>query len=138
MKKKISQLNVSGNIRCFVQQCISYGIIGMFSASVDTAIFCCFIYIFNINRYFANLISVHIGMLCSFFLNRHFTFKSYDSTIRRFFFFYCTGLFGVVLSQIFLWTGNLFKFNILYAKIFSVFIVALIQFLINRKFAFGG
>lgn len=127
---------ISSIIFPFIRQAISYAIIGMFSAGIDTFIFIGLFKYFLWNQYCANAISVSFGIICSFFLNRRFTFKATDYTLKRFFLFYGTGLFGLSISQLILWLGNILSLNTLLVKIFSVFFVAAIQFFINRGIAF--
>ena len=86
---------------------------------------------------YANIIGVHCGIFASFFLNRHFTFKIKDKTLLRFVSFYAIGLIGLAISS-----GLLFLFvekialNELISKAFTVVIVALIQFLLNKYISF--
>lgn len=51
--------------------------------------------------------------------------------------FYGTGLFGLLLSQGILWLGPRFCESVLLVKLASIFLVAAVQFLLNRTFAFG-
>ena len=44
---------------------------------------------------------------------------------------------GLLLSQLILWAGSLVCSYLMAVKIFSIFVVAAVQFLLNRTFAFG-
>ncbi len=120
-----------------LRQMFSYGVIGVLAAVVDTCIFMLLVDELGWVRYAANLLSAHCGMVFSFLFNRIFTFDARDRIGRRFLLFYCTALFGLLLSTFILWAGPFFCGEILYVKIFAVVAVAAVQFLLNRTFAFG-
>lgn len=121
----------------FLRTFILYGLIGAISAATDTGVFYLLFNRMGLDEFIANGISVHVGIFLSFFLNRNFNFRKTDQTGRRFISFYLTGLFGLLLSSVILWIGNRLAVNPMAAKLFSVVIVAVTQFLINRAVAFG-
>ena len=121
----------------FLRQAFLYGIIGACSSGLDAALFALFSGPMRWDPYVTNVLTVHCGIFCSFLLNRRFNFKMTDRTLRRFLMFYATGLLGLLLSQFILWAGSLVCDNIMGVKIISIFIVAAVQFLLNRTFAFG-
>ena len=118
------------------RQMMLYGVIGLMASGLDTAIFTLLCKGLSWNQYFANVISVHFGMVVSFTLNRKFNFKVEDRTLVRFLLFYVTALSGLLLSQFILWVGARFPVDVLLVKIVSVFIVAAYQFVVNRTLAF--
>lgn len=122
----------------FLRQAFLYGIIGACSSGLDAALFALLSGPLGWDPYVTNVLTVHCGIFCSFLLNRRFNFKMTDRTLRRFLMFYVTGLLGLLLSQFILWAGSFLCENILTVKIVSIFIVAAVQFLLNRTFAFGG
>lgn len=121
----------------FLRTFVLYGLIGAISAATDTGVFYLLFNRLGLDEFIANGISVHVGIFLSFFLNRNFNFRKTDQTGRRFISFYLTGLFGLLLSSVILWIGNRLAVNPMAAKLFSVVIVAVTQFLINRAVAFG-
>lgn len=121
----------------FLRTFVLYGLIGAISAATDTGVFYLLFNRLGLDEFIANGISVHVGIFLSFFLNRNFNFRKTDQTGRRFISFYLTGLFGLLLSSAILWIGNRLAVNPMAAKLFSVVIVAVTQFLINRAVAFG-
>ena len=121
----------------FLRQAFLYGIIGACSSGLDAALFALLSGPLGWDPYVTNVLTVHCGIFCSFLLNRRFNFKMTDRTLRRFLMFYATGLLGLLLSQFILWAGSLVWDNIMGVKIISIFIVAAVQFLLNRTFAFG-
>lgn len=124
-------------MKILLRQTISYGFIGMLSAGLDAFIFTGLFTWLQWDPYIANAISIHCGILCSFALNRKITFRATDKTGKRFLMFYGTGLFGLLLSQGILWLGPRFCESVLLVKLASIFLVAAVQFLLNRTFAFG-
>ena len=121
----------------FLRQAFLYGVIGACSSGLDAALFALLCGPLAWNPYLANILTVHCGIFCSFLLNRRFNFKMTDRTLRRFLMFYATGLFGLLLSQGILWVDSLVSGHIMAVKILSIFVVAAVQFLLNRTFAFG-
>jgi putative flippase GtrA len=92
---------------------------------------------FGLNEYLANSISVHTGIAMSFILNRKYNFKKTDRVLFRTISFYLTGLFGLALSQGLLWLGGIFLFPVVMVKFMSIFIVAVVQFVINKLVTFN-
>lgn len=123
--------------KAFLRNLSLYGIIGAISAGFDTGIFALLYKWLHINEFVSNVFSVHCGIFLSFFLNSKYNFRKTDKLRQRFISFYLTGLFGLGLSSLILYLGNRMKVDLLLTKLFSVIVVALIQFLINRLAAFG-
>lgn len=116
---------------------ILYGIIGGICAALDFAIYSALCYFDIIFYLWANIISVHIGIFTSFFLNRSLNFKVKDKTTQRFLSFYAVGLTGLGISELMLYlmvtVGGM---NELLCKLISIVVVALIQFLLNKYITF--
>jgi len=119
------------------KQLITYGIIGCSCVGLDFLVYSFLIKTIKMPYLYANVISVHCGIFASFFLNRHFTFKVKNKVLLRFIFFYIVGFIGFVISS-----GLLFflvekiELNELVSKAFSVIVVALIQFILNKYISF--
>ena len=111
---------------------ILYGIIGGFCATLDFVIYSGLCYV-NMNHLWANIISTHCGIFCSFLLNRSYNFKVKDKTGLRFLSFYIIGLIGLALSEglLFLMV-NMAGWNKYIAKFITVFVVAVFQFVLNK------
>ena len=121
-----------------IKQLISYGIIGGISSVLDFCVYVILTHI-GINELIANLISVNIGIACSFIFNSIITFKMTDKKLKRgikfFFFVYC----GLGLSTLILFIGTkVFYINEIVVKLISIFIVALFQFILNKLITFRG
>lgn len=113
-----------------------YGIFGLFSASMDTLSFW-LISKTNMPVLISNFISVNIGITISFFLNSFLNFKKTDSLGKRALKFYGVGYIGLLLSTIIMWVGvEMMKVPKMYVKVFSVIIVAAVQYLANKFFTF--
>jgi putative flippase GtrA len=119
------------------RQIVLYGIIGGGSALLDFLLFTLMYKQFNWNEYFANCISVHAGIAMSFILNRRFNFKKTDRILFRAVSFYITGLFGLALSQGLLWLGGILLLTVVMVKFMSIFMVAAVQFVINKLVTFN-
>lgn len=115
---------------------ILYGIIGGISAGLDFAIYITLIQL-HINYITANIIGIHCGIFCSFLLNRRFNFKIKDKVFTRFLSFYAVGLIGLGLSSVLLWLlVTRFDWSKIQAKLLTIFIVSIIQFLLNKYITF--
>ena len=125
------------NIILTNKQLIKYAIIGCFCAGLDFLIYSFLVQIINMPYLHANVISIHCGIFTSFFLNRHFTFKIKNKILLRFFSFYVVGLIGLAISSglLILLVENI-GLNKLVSKAFSVIVVALIQFMLNKYISF--
>lgn len=123
--------------RKFLRNLLLYGIIGGISAGADALAFMLLFRVFGINEFISNVFSVHLGIFLSFFLNSRYNFRKTDRVKQRLASFYITGLLGLGLSSLILFLGNRLGIDVMVTKIFSIIIVALIQFLINRVVAFG-
>lgn len=117
------------------REVILYGIIGGFCAALDFGIYS-FLGMW-MPYLWANVISVHCGIICSFFLNRQFNFKIKDKTALRISIFYIVGLSGLGLSEllIFLFAKRM-GYNYIIVKLITVFVVALYQFILNKFITF--
>ena len=116
---------------------ILYGIIGGFCATLDFGIYTLLCHFDVLPYLWANVISIHCGIICSFLLNRTFNFKVKDKTPQRFLSFYVVGLIGLGISELMLYlmvtVGN---WNEVLCKLISVVVVALIQFVLNKYITF--
>lgn len=121
----------------FFRQAVSYGIIGGLSSGLDARIFYLLNHQGHVAPYSANIISIHCGILCSFLLNRTFTFRMRDHIWRRLALFYGTGLLGLLISQLLLLVGTMLEQDPFLVKLCSIVVVAAFQFLLNRVIAFG-
>lgn len=116
---------------------ILYGIIGGFCAALDFGIYSLLCH-FNVLPYlWANVISTHVGIFTSFFLNRSLNFKVKDKTPQRFLSFYIVGLTGLGMSSFMLWLMvDKAGWNELICKLITILFVSLMQFLLNKYITF--
>ena len=78
------------------KQLFLYGIIGAFSSGIDAILFHFLVYRVNIYSIVANIFSVLVGILISFFLNLNFNFKVKDRVFVRFLSYpYCHQYFHI-------------------------------------------
>lgn len=116
---------------------ILYGIIGAFCAGLDFVIYSLLCH-FDIMPYlWANVISIHCGIFCSFILNRGYNFRVKDKVLKRFLSFYIVGLIGLGISELMLYLMvDLAAWNEIVSKLISVVVVALVQYFLNRVITF--
>jgi len=116
---------------------ILYGIIGAICAGIDFSIYS-LLCKFDVSSYlFANVLSTHCGIICSFCLNRTLNFQVRDKVAIRFLSFYLIGLLGLAISEGALWISiSVLGWNNYLCKLITIIIVALVQFLLNKHITF--
>lgn len=83
--------------------------------------------------FIANFISVNVGIIGSFILNTFLNFKVYDYLLKRAITFFIIGYCGLGLSMLIMYLGiEVFDYKELVVKIFSIILVALFQFILNK------
>ena len=119
-----------------LKELVLYGVIGLFSASIDTLSF------YLLRRYglllpVANFIGVNIGIFLSFFLNTYLNFKKTTELKKRAVTFFFVGYCGLAVSSVIMYVGvrRMGKWE-LAVKVLSVMIVAGLQFLLNKFITF--
>lgn len=116
---------------------IYYVIIGGISASLDFIFYSLFIHVLGIDYLISNVISVNIGILNSFIINRKYNFKVLDKRIQRLTIFYTVGISGLLLSSYLLWffVENM-QMDKTIVKLITIPIIVVFQFTINKLFTF--
>ncbi|MBP5664191.1 MAG: GtrA family protein [Bacteroidales bacterium] len=115
---------------------ILYCVIGVINTGVDFGVFTLLRYT-GLHYLIANIISYHCGIVSSFFLNKYYNFKVEDKSVKRFISFYAISLIAICVSE-----GLLYLFisvcsiNDLIAKLISMVIIAVSQFLFVKHFTF--
>ena len=121
--------------KLIITQFIIYGIIGVIASTIDVVVFS--ILSNHISIFISNAISVNIGITTSFFANTFINFKITDKIFRRALIFFSVGYLGLAISSGLLFVGvNLLEIEKLYVKVFTVFVVAIIQFILNKFITF--
>ena len=116
---------------------ILYGLIGGFCAGLDFGVYTLLCHFDILPYLWANVISIHCGIICSFFLNRGVNFKVKDKAWIRFLSFYMVGLVGLGISELMLYLMvDLAAWNEIASKLISVVMVALVQYLLNKFITF--
>lgn len=117
---------------------ILYGLIGGLSASFDFLVYTLLVTIWpEMNIISANAYGVVCGISLSFILNRQYNFKVKDRTLRRFLIFFAVGLIGLAISSGLIYLSvDLWDWNKLIAKLFTIGVVSIIQFLLNKTITF--
>jgi len=86
----------------------------------------------------ANVLGYLSGTLVSFFLNRKITFAVHDKLVRRLTMFLGVAAIGFSASAVMLWVlVDVMVLDAKIAKLFTLPVVVLIQFFMNRRITFG-
>ena len=116
---------------------ILYGLIGSLSSGLDFLVYTLLVSVLSTNYILANCISVVVGIVTSFTLNRSYNFKVTNKTAQRFSIFILVGLSGMLLSNLILYCCvDLMHINKVTSKLLSIVPVVLLQFLINKYITF--
>ena len=121
--------------RILIKQIILYGTIGVAASITDSLLF----YFLGkyLNIYISNFICVNIGITISFLLNTFINFKKKDNLIIRAIYFFLIGYVGLLLSMLILYVGTHYlKIDRMVVKIFSIFLIVLIQFILNKTITY--
>lgn len=130
-----------------------YIVIGFTGFFMDIAVFVFLLRVLHVNQYIANPISTSIGIINNFLLNAHFNFKRTDRIFVRFLSFYAVGWVGIALGEGILWlftdlwgstihnflatfSRDLPNYQIELVKVGSLFIIAVVQYALNKKISF--
>lgn len=85
----------------------------------------------------ANIVSVSVGIVVSFILNRHFNFKVKDRVIVRFMSFLTIGIIGMLTSSALLYLFiDIVGIGNLMSKLTSIAFVVIAQFIANKYITF--
>ena len=116
---------------------ILYGLIGSFSSGLDFGVYTLLVSVLSWNYILSNCLSVVVGIVTSFILNRSYNFQVTNKTAQRFSIFIFVGLTGMLLSNIILYCCvDLMHLNKVLSKLLSIVPVVLLQFLINKYITF--
>lgn len=120
------------------RQFILYGVIGCGCATLDFFAFVGMLSVLGADHtLWANVVGVLCGIAMSFYLNRRFNFKVRDNTTVRFISFLSVGLMGMALSTFLLYVFiDLCSGDRLFSKFFTIFVVAVFQFILNKYITF--
>lgn len=115
---------------------ILYGIIGLFTTTIDVGIFTLISH-YDIHELIANTISYQVAMVFSFFLNRQFNFKIKDNMWKRFLSFFLVNLIGYGISQglVFLFI-SIIEMPDFIGKLLATILAGIAQFLIIKYWTF--
>lgn len=122
-----------------IRKLIMYCVIGVCGVAIDAGIFFLLLCFPFWERFYllANAVSVVCGIINNFLLNAFFNFRKTDNLRQRFLCFFLTGLFGMALGSVIIYgLVNLSGLNVAFAKIVSIFIVTIVQFLLNYFISF--
>lgn len=115
-----------------------YGVVGVIGLFVDLGLFFLLHKVAGVNYLIANFVSSTVAVIHNFILNSYFTFNVTDNKIKRFVSFYLVALVGMGISSLLLALMiSIMAMNAMIAKVITIFIVAVVQYFVNKKFTFG-
>jgi len=118
-------------------QLVKYAIIGSTGVAWDFICFTVLMHVLSWPYLLANAISVSLGITNNFFLNALYNFRTRDRLLWRFVRFYGIGLVGLMISSLTMFIlVNLINLNALWAKLVTLFMVAVLQFYLNKTITF--
>jgi len=116
---------------------ILYGIFGSISASLDFVTYYLLTELCGIYYLTSNVMSVFVGIITSFLLNRAYNFKVEDKVVKRFLMFITIGITGLAVSSGILYVLiDKLLLNTLLSKVLSIGLVVIIQFVLNKYITF--
>jgi len=119
------------------RELIKYCIIGCSGALLDFIVYTILIKAFGMNYLLANALSVTAGITNNFFLNAYLNFKVTDNMFKRFISFYLVGMLGLLISEILLYLlVDIMSMNSIIAKIITIFVITIVQFILNKTITF--
>tara|TARA_B110000008_G_C16733535_1_gene469736 strand:- start:384 stop:758 length:375 start_codon:yes stop_codon:yes gene_type:complete len=114
-----------------------YSLLGSIGMLSDFAIFYVIVEL-DVNYQIAHAIGYAAGTAISFRLQRRITFRVQDRVLFRLILFFVVAGTGYASAAVMLWFFvELSGFNILYSKLMTLPIVALLQYLLNRNITFS-
>lgn len=125
--------------RSHIRKLILYCVIGVCGVGIDAGVFFFLLHFPFWAKFYilANAVSVICGIINNFLLNAFFNFRKTDNLRQRFICFFLTGLLGMALgSAIIYGLVRGFCLSVSYAKLASIFIVTIVQFLLNYFVSF--
>lgn len=85
-----------------------------------------------------NVLAMGVAIAHNFLLNAKFTFKKTDFLLNRMGKFYLVASGGIIVSELALYTGHeVLQYPLLWVKLATIPVIALVQFVVNRKYSFG-
>lgn len=141
-----------------VRQLVKYGLVGIVGLIIDMGIYYLLVTKFSVHYPFSatissllegnmsvgmldilisNVISQTLAVVNNFILNSYFTFRVTDKKLKRFASFASIAIVGMIISSMLLTLFiGVMKMDDMLSKVIAIFIVAAIQFAINKLVTF--
>lgn len=120
-----------------MKELIRYGLIGVTGASLDFLAYAALVTWTSIQPGVASVLSVSLGIVNNFLLNYFFNFAVRDKFWLRLGAFFAVGALGIVISYVVIEWLVALDVNPLWAKVFSIPPIVVIQFVINKYVSFN-
>ncbi len=116
---------------------VLYNLIGASGAFLDFVVYASLNHVTDIDYRIINVFSVLVGITNNFFWNHKFNFRTQGYVFRRYLSFLLIGCFGLLISTVLLTLMvEHLGIGIIFAKIITIFAVAIIQFILNKTITF--
>ncbi len=113
-------------------------LIGVSGVTLDYLLFALGTQVLGIGILLANFIAISAGIINNFILNSRYNFKTKDHLLKRFGLFYSVGALGLLLSELLIFIFHyLMGVDALLAKLGTLPIILVFQFVLNKRFSFG-
>ena len=124
------------SIIAYSKQFFYYAVIGIFCATIDLVVFH-FLIMLSRRLEIINFVSTLFGVSLSYILNARLTFKNYIRTKGSLLRYFVVGTVGYFISTLFLIIFvSAFRFSPITAKVLSIPIISILQFMLNRTWSF--
>jgi putative flippase GtrA len=125
-------------VKLFRSSFVRYAFVGCLGLVVDMGLFYVFYELLHVNYVLSNIVSSSVAVVHNFLLNTWITFKVKDKLFVRFLSFYSIALVGMALSSGMLALMiDVMHLNSMVSKAIAVFVVALLQYYVNKHWTFG-
>lgn len=121
-----------------LKQFMKFCLVGIVNTAIDFAVYYFFTRVIGVYFLVANFISVLTAMIFSFYFNKYWTFRNYDTQIKKQFLqFTLVNLIYFLLNNGIIWLGvTIFGLNDLWAKILATIIGLAWSFSANKIWTF--
>ena len=126
------------NTKSSRMQFFLYVLLGGIGVTVDFGSYAFLLHL-TIPPLFANCVSTILGIGTSYILNSKYTFNEKKLRAHIAAKFFSVGIAGLAASSLLLWVlTNLFSVSPIVSKVSLMPLIAIFQFLLNRKWTFGN
>lgn len=137
LQRNLPELLNGNRMRKVFRSFILYNLIGISGAGIDFCVYSLLTQLTDLNYLIINTGSILLGISNNFFWNMRYNFKKEDHRLKRYVSFLSVGIFGLIISTVFLWILiEKYSISVIVAKAFTLTVIAIIQFILNKYITF--